>query len=200
LWDDTAERLLHRASSAEPTPGGGAVAGLAAAFGLALVLMAIEVSSSAAGLDPAELEALGEGRHRAQALQSHAAAAVDRDVAEFEAVMSGYRLPRATEAEQTARQQAIDAATITATLGPLSLAETAISGIELVGLIRPRIKPSIVSDADAGGDLLRGAALAALRTADINLVALEARGHAAAAALRQRRDAAARAVADLGGN
>lgn len=195
LWDCTAEELLRRASAADPTPGGGAIAAVAAAFGLSLVRMAIEVTLSTADGPAGNLAKLADARDRAGALQALVVAAADRDVEEFDALMAGYRMPRDTEAEQASRSRAIDAATVTATHGPLSLAEVALEGIELVNAVELLIKASIVSDAQAGRDLLRGAVLAALRTADINLVALERRDHREAQLLRRRRDAVQRAAA-----
>lgn len=149
-----------------------------------------------AGTDGAahDRERLLGAQARLAELQGEAVTAVDRDVAEFDAVMAGYRMPRETDVEQAARREAIDAATVTATHGPLGLAEAAVAGIQLVNELEPLVKRSIVSDAQAGRDLLRGAALAALRTADINLAALEAGEHTAAPALRRRRDAVAVAV------
>jgi formiminotetrahydrofolate cyclodeaminase len=198
LWNMTAEELLGRASSADPTPGGGAIAALTGAFGFGLVLMAIAVSVADAGCGAGVREQLLDAQVRARELQDYVAGAVDRDVAEFDAVMAAYRLPRDGDAERAARGEAIDAATVTATHGPLGLAEAAIRGIALADEVEPLVKPSIVSDARAGRDLLRGAALAAVRTADINLAALEQRGHADAPSLRQRRDAAGDAIGGVG--
>jgi formiminotetrahydrofolate cyclodeaminase len=194
LWDCTAEELLRRASSAAPTPGGGAIAAVTAAFGLSLVRMAIEVTLSAADGPAGNLAKLADAKDRAAALQALVVAAADRDVEEFDALMAGYRLPQGTEGERVSRSRAIDAATVTATHGPLSLAEAALEGIELVDEVELLVKATIVSDAQAGRDLLRGAALAALRTADINLAALEQRQHREAPVLRERRDAVERAT------
>jgi formiminotetrahydrofolate cyclodeaminase len=108
--------------------------------------------------------------------------------------MAAYRLPRETDEQRQARQQAIDEATVTVTHGPLGLAELAVVGLALGAEVEPIVKPTIVSDVQAGCDLLRGAALAALRTADINLIALEQRDHPDAPALRERRDAVYRAA------
>lgn len=199
MWNCTAAELLVRASSADPTPGGGSVAAVSAAFGFALLQMAIEVTLAGPDGAAGERARLLDAQARARHLQSAAVEAVDRDVAEFDAVMAGYRMPRETDAERAARRHAIDEATVTATHGPLGIAEAAIDGIGLVNDIEPLIKRSIVSDAQAGRDLLRGAALAALRTADINLAALEERGHTAAQALRQRRDAAGSAATAVEG-
>lgn len=170
------------------------MAAVTAAFGFGLVKMAIGVTLTAADLAPETRTSLIQARTRCEDLQQSAVAAVDRDVADFDAVMTAYRLPRETEDDGRARARAIDQATVTATHGPLSLAESAITGTELIDEIEPLIKRSIVSDAEAGRDLLRGAALAALRTADINLVALEQRGSGEAADLRRRRDRVAAAA------
>ncbi len=195
LWDSTAEELLGRASSREPTPGGGAIAAVTAAFGVGLVLMAIEVTISSAQASDEPPARLADGRRRAVALQADIVAAADRDVAVFDALMTGYRMPRESDDEQDSRRRAIDDATMTATHAPLELAESAVSAMALSEEIEPWVKPTIVSDIQAGRDLLRGAALAALRTADINLAVLEQRAHPQAPALRARRDALQRCAA-----
>jgi formiminotetrahydrofolate cyclodeaminase len=192
LWASTTEQLLHRTSSADPTPGGGAIAALTAAFGLGLVQMAITISAGDAPTD--DVTQLSAAHSRARELQAVVVEAADRDVAEFDALMAAYRMPREDDDARSARSRAIDEATVTATHGPLSLAEAAIAATELADQIEPLVKSTIVSDVQAGRDLLRGAVLAALRTADINLVGLEERGHPEAVGLRQRRDALHRAV------
>ncbi|MDE3131186.1 MAG: cyclodeaminase/cyclohydrolase family protein, partial [Acidobacteriota bacterium] len=184
LWDSTASELLQRASSGDPTPGGGAIAAVAAAFGVALVRMALEVTISSADGDKGDLGRLADAQARARELQAGFVEAADRDVAEFEALMAGYRMPRGTDDQRRARRHAIDEATVTATRGPLDLAEAAGGGLALADEVAPLVKRTIVSDVQAGRDLLRAAALAALRTAEINLAALEESGHPAAAALR----------------
>ena len=195
LWDCTAEELLRRASSADPTPGGGAIAAVAAAFGLGLVRMAIEVTLSAAAGPAGNLAKLADAQDRAGALQARVVAATDRDATDFDALLAAYRMPQNTDAERATRSRALDEATVTATHGPLSLAETSLEAIALVDEVELLVRETIVSDAQAGRDLLRGAALAALRTADINLAVLEQRGHHEARALRRRRDEVMRAVA-----
>jgi formiminotetrahydrofolate cyclodeaminase len=189
LWVSTAEQLLQRTSSADPTPGGGAIAAVTAAFGVGLIQMAIEVTVAAPAGATTASAALTSARSRAVDLQAALVAGADGDVDEFDALMAAYRLPRENDAQRDARQQAIDAATVTAAHGPLRVAELAIVAVALGTEVEPLVKPTIVSDVLAGCDLLRGATLAALRTADINLTALEQRGHPEAAGIRERRDA-----------
>lgn len=197
LWNCTADELLRRASSADPTPGGGSVAALTAAFGFGLVQMAIGVTLADPGGAADARARLVEAQAGLRELQNSVVDAVDRDVAEFDAVMAAYRMPRGNDADQAARLRAIDDATLVATRGPLGMAEAAIDGIRLANQVESLVKRTIVSDAEAGRDLLRGAACAALRTADINLVVLERSEHPDAPALRGRRDAAGSAVSSL---
>jgi formiminotetrahydrofolate cyclodeaminase len=189
LWVSTGEQLLRRTSSADPTPGGGAIAAVTAAFGVGLVQMAIAVTVQRPPGSAGAPAALANELRRAGELQARMVEAADADVAQFDALMSAYRLPRDSDEQRLVRQGAIDAATVTATHGPLGLAELAIAAVALGAEVEALVKPTIVSDVHAGCDLLRGAALAALRTADINLAALEERGHPEAPALRERRDA-----------
>jgi methenyltetrahydrofolate cyclohydrolase len=188
LWTLNAEALVHRTAAVDPTPGGGAIAGVTGAFGLSLVQMAVEVSIAGSADTEGDLEQLCDARDRALDLRAQLMATVDRDVEEFDALMAAYRLPRDTEVERELRVRAVDEATVTATEGPLGLADAALVGIALGDEVEPLVKATIVSDVQAGRDLLCGAALAALRTADINLAALERAGHREASVLRTRRD------------
>ena len=44
FWDETARDLLARTASGDPTPGGGAAGAVAAAFGVALMEMALHIA------------------------------------------------------------------------------------------------------------------------------------------------------------
>jgi formiminotetrahydrofolate cyclodeaminase len=194
LWVSTAEQLLQRTSSADPTPGGGAIAAVTAAFGVGLIQMAIEVTLARGDSAPG---ALADARRRAVELQMAIVVGADADVDQFNALMAAYRLPREVDDQCEVRRRAIDAATVTAAHGPLALAELAMAAVRLGGEVEPLVKPTVVSDVQGGCDLLRGAAFAALRTADINLGALEQHGHAAAAGIRARRDLVHAAAAGI---
>ena len=167
---------------------------MAAAFGLSLVRMTLEITVSPSVSDAGALTQLADAQARARELQAGLVAAADRDIDQFEALMAGYRMPRETDDQRAARRRAIDEATVAATEGPLGIAEASVIGISLCDQIEPLVKATVISDVQAGRDLLRGATLAALRTADINLAALEQSGHPERAVLCQRRDAAYRAA------
>jgi formiminotetrahydrofolate cyclodeaminase len=136
---------------------------------------------------------------RADELRKLFVQAADEDVNAFDTLMDAYRMSRESDAELAARDAAISSATLRATRVPLVLARAAADGIALADAARPLVKDSITSDVLAGRDLLRGAGLAALRTADINLPALEASGQPEAAALRAERGSLLVLLSDAGG-
>jgi methenyltetrahydrofolate cyclohydrolase len=176
LLDVTVRDLVDRTASSAPTPGGGSVAAVCASMGMALVVMALEVTG---GMD----EIVDGCRELLTRLEDRA----DADVVEFEALMAAYRRPK-TDPD---RSEQIVSATVDATLGPLSLAEIAVSGVQLADAVLSRVKPGIRSDVLAGQDLLRGSVRAACRTADVNIDGLDP---SRAEPLRRRRDAAWTAV------
>lgn len=171
LWDVTAEQLLARTASADPTPGGGAIAALVGAFGAGLVQMALAVTIQTA--DEAARTQLEATQTRAHRLRGSLAQGADRDVEAFDLLMRGYRLPRDSEAQRIERARTVADLTASAAGHALWIGDHCAAGIDLADEAEALVKASIVSDVLAGRDLLRGAGLAALRTADVNIAALE---------------------------
>ncbi len=197
LWEASAGQLLARTASADPTPGGGAIAAVVGAFGVGLVQMAVRVTLRAA--DETATTQLQQVDVRAGELRKLFVQAADEDVNAFDTLMDAYRMPRESDAERAARVAAISIATLSATRVPLALARAAADGMALADAARPLVKNSIASDVLAGRDLLRGAGLAALRTAAINLPALEASGQPEAADLQAERDSLLMLFSEAGG-
>jgi formiminotetrahydrofolate cyclodeaminase len=157
--------FLDRIASREPTPGGGSVAGVAAAQGLALVLMALEVSVRRKEPHPDVAGLLEQGR----ALLGPLSRSADEDMAAFEKYMDALRLPKGSDAEEEARERALAAARTHALEAPLRAAERYLEGLELA---RHAIRASargIVSDVGAGAALLHGALVATLYNVDVNV-------------------------------
>ncbi|HET8938127.1 MAG TPA: cyclodeaminase/cyclohydrolase family protein [Polyangiales bacterium] len=167
IWNLSLRAALDQTASANPTPGGGSIAPLSGAFGLGLVLMALEVSAKKNA--PAAASALEEGR----AHLAEIAHFVDRDVAVFQSYMAALRLPKATEAEQVVRDNARGVASLDAARTPLLAAEACLRALHFAKASTPHIHKNVWSDLQAGADLLMGAIKAVLRTVDINLPALK---------------------------
>ena len=179
LWSATADELLNRTASAEPTPGGGSIAAITGALGIGLMQMALAVTADAS-LEP-------HAAHLAE-LQQAVTPAADGDVADFSALMDAYRMPRGDDAERAARTRRIETASIAATERPLELVGVLAEAVEFARELESLVKPAIVSDVLAGRDVALGAARAAVRTADINLAQLERLSSPDAPRLRARRD------------
>ncbi|MCR8671156.1 cyclodeaminase/cyclohydrolase family protein, partial [Agrococcus sp. HG114] len=108
LWSMRADAMLERVASSEPTPGSGAAAAVAGAFGIALVLKALAITD-------------GDGcaplRDRGAALVERVVASADRDAEAFAAVVDaqGGDDPAGDDAR-------VEEATVAAAEVPLGLA------------------------------------------------------------------------------
>lgn len=178
MWSWSADELLRRAGSDDPTPGSGAVAAAAGVLGVVLVRKAIAVTGEpAVALDA-----------RAAVLEEHARAAADADVVAFGALIDARGMAQDDAGERAARDAAVEAALRSATEGPLALVATLVDALHLAADTLPLVQRELESDVLAGADLMRGAARAALRAVDLDLDELERTGSADAQGLRERRD------------
>ena len=104
----TIEGFLDVLGSDAPTPGGGAVAGIAGATGTALIAMvaALTVGKKGfEGLDRRMRELIAEtDKARAEFLDL-----ADRDAHAFDGVMAAFKMPKETNEQKTARSKAIQA-------------------------------------------------------------------------------------------
>jgi formiminotetrahydrofolate cyclodeaminase len=169
LWSDAAQSLLERTASAEPTPGGGSVGMLAGAFGLGLVLMALEVSRKRKDAAPGLDALLAEGRPLLEAARRSA----DADVEVFEAFMAALRLPKQGDEEKARRSAAMQEASVRATEVPLEAAGLCARALELAESAAALAHRNILSDVAAGAMLLCAAGRAVLLNVDANLGSLK---------------------------
>ena len=115
-------------SSDAPAPGGGSVAALAGAIGIALAEMVAALTTGKAKYQ--EHEALvQEILVEAAQLKPQFLAAVDRDTQAYNLVMSAYSLPRETAEDKALRSQAIQDATKEATLVPFELMQLSLQAL-----------------------------------------------------------------------
>lgn len=129
MMDQSVTDLLARVASVDPTPGGGSVSALAGAQGAALCAMVWRLTSTKS-TDPEMEERLADAAARLDELRSRLIHAFERDSASYEAVMAAFRLPRETEAQKAARRDAIENATMHATLVPLETARDCFEVLE----------------------------------------------------------------------
>jgi formiminotetrahydrofolate cyclodeaminase len=139
------QEFVSAVAAPTPTPGCGSVAALAAALAAALGEMACDVTlkRKSFAVHHATLEA---ARARLTTLRERLMENIDRDAQSYESVVRASKLPKSTEAEQAACNQAIAAASQAASAVPLETAEMALAvGREIAGLTGIAI-PEAASD------------------------------------------------------
>ncbi|MEN8216585.1 MAG: cyclodeaminase/cyclohydrolase family protein [Pseudomonadota bacterium] len=164
LWTDTVEHLLDRTAGADPTPGGGSISMVSAAFGLGLVLMALEITNRRKDAPDGISPLINEGRRILEAVRVSA----DDDIDVFNTFMSALNLPR----EKAQRKQAIQEATVKATKVPLKSASLCVAALDVAAQAADIAHPNILSDVAVGTLLLVAAGRGVLLNVDANLGSL----------------------------
>ena len=192
--------FLDRLADATPTPGGGSAAATAAAMAAALAGMVARLTGGKKKYASVETR-LKDVASAADGLRQKLTAAVDDDAATFEGVLEATRLPHTTEAEASARSQAIERATRQAARVPLNVALAAADVAELGAEVAETGNVNAISDAATAVTLARAGIQAAALNVRINAKTLTdqspvAEWERALSAAAQRAEMAERRVAD----
>jgi formiminotetrahydrofolate cyclodeaminase len=168
----TVERFLADLASDAPTPGGGAVAGLAGAVGAALVSMVCALTIGKDGYErvQARVRSLQEDAERARASFLELA---DRDANAFDGVMRAFKMPKETDAERAARSQAIQQGYEDAAQVPLEIARRAAQLMELAREATEIGNAQAASDGACAAQSLSSAVWSATYNVEINAAALK---------------------------
>ena len=163
--------LIDAFSSTDAVPGGGSAAALAGAVGVSLLLMVAGLPKTKTGA-PEETADLAEASSRLHPLRDALLDLVDRDSVAYRRVLTAFRLPRTSDADKTARTEAIDRATraaIDAPLDVMRLSQQALRGAVIVASNGSR---KTTSDVGVAVELLSAALRGARLNVDINLAGL----------------------------
>jgi formiminotetrahydrofolate cyclodeaminase len=128
--DQTIDAYLSALAAATPTPGGGSVSALVGALAVALSRMVSALAVGKRGYETVQ-EDLPRLEARAVPIQERLLALVDEDSAAYELVIRATRMPRATDAERTARVGAMQSAYREATKVPLETMERCVEALEV---------------------------------------------------------------------
>ncbi|WP_309638583.1 methenyltetrahydrofolate cyclohydrolase [Methylibium sp.] len=160
----TTEAFLDALASGSATPGGGSAAAVMGSMGAALVSMVANLTIGKKGyeaVEPGMRQLLAES----EALRTKLAAMVAEDVAAFDSLMAGYKLPKGTDDEKAARSAAIQRGLVLATEAPLACARACAEGVRLAARAVEHGNLNVISDVGVG--VL--ASWAALRSAALNV-------------------------------
>jgi formiminotetrahydrofolate cyclodeaminase len=158
------EEFLGNLASGAPTPGGGSAAAIMGAMGAALVSMVCNVTIGKKGYEAAEPE-MRAVLAESEKLRLRLTAMVAEDVAAFDSLMAGYKLPKANDEEKSRRAAAIQAALRRATEVPLDCARVCAEVIALSRRASEKGYLGVISDGGVG--VLAG--FTGLRSAALNV-------------------------------
>jgi glutamate formiminotransferase/formiminotetrahydrofolate cyclodeaminase len=176
--------FLDELAAGTATPGGGSAAAHTAAAGAALVAMVCRLTIGKKKYAPVETR-MWAILEQAEALRSQLTQAVSEDAAAYAAVMAALHQPKETDAEQKARSQALEQATLRASDVPLQVACKAAQVLSLAVEAAESANVNAITDAASGAALAQAALTSAGLNVRINVPNL------------QDRSAADRLLADL---
>ena len=171
LVSKTVTGFVDELSSASPAPGGGSVAALCGSLSAGLSAMIAALTFAKKGMEGRQKPMEDLGR-RAQALKDWFLLAVDRDTDAFNQVLTAMRLPKTTDEEVAARDQALESANQEATRVPLEVLERSVEALELAVAVARDGNPSAVTDAGVAGACALAAGEGAALNVRINLGSL----------------------------
>jgi formiminotetrahydrofolate cyclodeaminase len=186
MRDERVGDWLAQLASESSTPGGGAAAALNLATGAALVSMVCNLTIGKPKY--AEHEPLMiDVRDRANVLRGEALGLADADADAFAAVITAYKLPKATDDEKALRHEAIQDALIGAVETPMLVAELSGEVIDLARQVLPGANVNLISDLAVAASIARAALESAALNVDINIASIT--DHDARASLRAQIEA-----------
>lgn len=172
LVDLTAAGFADLTASEAPAPGGGSVAAYMGALGASLATMVANLSSHKRGWDE-RWEEFSVWAEKGQQLKAALLFLVDEDTRAFNKIMDAFGLPKKTEAEKQARQQAIEEASKYAIEIPMQVMEKSLESMDLIEAMALEGNPNSVSDAGVGALCARAAVLGAWLNVKINATAIQ---------------------------
>lgn len=172
LDEGTPVGFLDAVAANSAAPGGGAVAALAGALSAALVAMVGRLTVGRRRYADVQDEMSGAVA-RAEKLRAALTAGMDEDSAAFTEVMAAFKLPKATEEEQRARDAAIQAATAHAIEVPLATARASLEALELALLVASKGNINAASDAASAAWMALASIQSAMLNVRVNAVSIQ---------------------------
>lgn len=167
LIDLSAKNFANLTASEAPAPGGGSVAAYLGALGTSLATMVANLSSHKRGWDD-RWEEFSTWAEKGQKIKDELLFLVDEDTMAFNKIMDAFGLPKKTEAEKTARHQAIQEASKYAIQVPLRVMKVSLDSMGLIEAMAKEGNPNSVSDAGVGALCARSAVMGAFLNVKIN--------------------------------
>jgi glutamate formiminotransferase/formiminotetrahydrofolate cyclodeaminase len=168
----TLREFADETSTESPAPGGGSVAALCGGLAASLTAMVAALTHAKKGMEDRR-ESMDRTARAAQEHKDAFLQAIDDDTAAFNRVMDAIRLPRKTEEQKAARQQAMEEANKGATAIPLQVLGRCVEILPLIAEAASRGNPASLSDAGVAAVTASAAAEGAYMNVRINLSGID---------------------------
>jgi formiminotetrahydrofolate cyclodeaminase len=168
----TVGAFLDELASDAPTPGGGAVAGLTAAAGAALISMVCNLTIGREKYEDVQDEMRGH-LGEAEAARGAFLELAEKDERAFEAVMAAFKMPKGDDREKAERSAAIQRAYEGAARVPIEVARRAVELMPAATACTARGNVNAASDGLVAALALFAAAHGALANVEINAAGLK---------------------------
>ena len=172
LTTKTVNEFLNEVASNSPAPGGGSVSALAGSLGAALTSMVCRLTIGKKKYTDVQTE-MESILKKSEELRSRLTSVIDEDTEAFGKVMAAFGMAKDTDEQKTVRNKAIQVATRSATLVPLTLMSLCEEGVQLARIVAEKGNKNSLSDAGVALLLLQAASNGAALNVRINLPGLE---------------------------
>jgi glutamate formiminotransferase/formiminotetrahydrofolate cyclodeaminase len=159
--------FANETASESPAPGGGSISAYLGVLGASLGTMVANLSSHKKGWDDRWKE-FSDWADNGQQLKNKLLKLVDEDTNAFNKIMEAFSLPKSNEMEINARKNAIQEATLNATLIPLEVMQTCLQTFPLIKTMAEIGNPNSISDAGVAALSCRAAIRGAYMNVRIN--------------------------------
>ena len=168
LIDKKVSNFLDELASNSPTPGGGSVAALAGALGVALISMVGNLTVGKKKYEDTE-EDIKKILSSSEKLRYELSQLIEEDVKVFNNFMSTYKMPKETEDEKKVRAEKIQESLIEAAKVPLKVAYKCLDILSLSKEVAEKGNINVVSDAGVAVLMAEAALESAILNVKINL-------------------------------
>lgn len=171
IVNSTVQDFIHATASKEPTPGGGAVAGITAATGAALVEMVANLTVDKSGYEDVQAD-MKSIQCKSADIRNKALQLAQADTEVFNSFMAALALPKSTDEEKEQRTKALQDAYREAASVPLELGKLSYEIFALAHRAAADGNVNLVTDAAIAAINARAAVKSAFLNVRINLKGL----------------------------